>query len=129
MKVLPQEVLWSPLRPSQNLLRHHKVWVYFISTVFNTTFWNQRTTAQKMKFSIKDFFRKCDQFRRKLRIWSIYWRNPKWKTLFSTSPKRIGLSTLVKSSVSYPVIFFFHKNRMKWFSNNFPYFKILIKAP
>ena len=27
-------------------------------------------TAQKMKFSIKDFFRKCDQIRRKLRIWS-----------------------------------------------------------
>ena len=25
-------------------------------------------TAQKMKFSIKDFFSKCDQFRRKLRI-------------------------------------------------------------
>ena len=27
-------------------------------------------TAQKMKFSIKDFSRKCDQIRRKLRIWS-----------------------------------------------------------
>ena len=27
-------------------------------------------TAQKMKFSIKDFFCKCDQIRRKLRIWS-----------------------------------------------------------
>ena len=32
---------------------------------------NSRTnTAQKMKFSIKDFFSKCDQIRRKLRIWS-----------------------------------------------------------
>ena len=29
-----------------------------------------RTTVQKMKFSIKDFFSKCDQIRRKLRIWS-----------------------------------------------------------
>ena len=29
--------------------------------------WN---TAQKMKFSIKDFFSKCDQIRKKLRIWS-----------------------------------------------------------
>ena len=28
------------------------------------------TTAQKVKFSIKDFFNKCDQIRRKLRIWS-----------------------------------------------------------
>ena len=27
-------------------------------------------TAQKMKFSIKEFFSKCDQIRRKLRIWS-----------------------------------------------------------
>ena len=27
-------------------------------------------TAQKMKFSIKDSFSKCDQIRRKLRIWS-----------------------------------------------------------
>ena len=27
-------------------------------------------TAQKMKFSIKDFCSKCGQIRRKLRIWS-----------------------------------------------------------
>ena len=27
-------------------------------------------TAQEMKFSIKDFFSKYDQIRRKLRIWS-----------------------------------------------------------
>ena len=27
-------------------------------------------TAQKMKFPIEDFFSKCDQIRRKLRIWS-----------------------------------------------------------
>ena len=26
--------------------------------------------TQKMRFSIKDFFRKCDQIRRELRIWS-----------------------------------------------------------
>ena len=30
----------------------------------------RQLTAQKMKFSIKDFFRKCDQIGRKLRIWS-----------------------------------------------------------
>ena len=30
--------------------------------------WN--TTAQKMKFFIKDFFGKCGQIRRKLLIWS-----------------------------------------------------------
>ena len=27
-------------------------------------------TAQETKFSIKNFYRKCDQIRRKLRIWS-----------------------------------------------------------
>ena len=27
-------------------------------------------TVQKMKFSIKDFFSKCDQIHKKLRIWS-----------------------------------------------------------
>ena len=27
-------------------------------------------TAQKMKFSIKNFFSKCDQICRKLRVWS-----------------------------------------------------------
>ena len=31
---------------------------------------SQIRTAQKMKFSIKDFFSKCDQIRMKLRIWS-----------------------------------------------------------
>ena len=36
--------------------------------------------AQKMKFSIKDFFRECDQIRRTLG--HIYWRNPWWKTFF-----------------------------------------------
>ena len=27
-------------------------------------------TAQKMKFSMKNFFSKCEQIRRKLRMWS-----------------------------------------------------------
>ena len=33
-------------------------------------------TAQKMKFFIKDFFSKCDQIRRKLRIWSHLLKKP-----------------------------------------------------
>ena len=32
--------------------------------------------AQKMKFSIEDFFSKCDQIRRKLRIWSHLLKKP-----------------------------------------------------
>ena len=37
----------------------------FLLLMSNTT-----ATIQKVKFSIKDFFSKCDQIRRKLRIWS-----------------------------------------------------------
>ena len=31
---------------------------------------SQQITAQKLEFSITDIFSKCDQIRRKLRIWS-----------------------------------------------------------
>ena len=31
---------------------------------------HEMLTAQKNKFSIKDFFSKCDQIHRKLEIWS-----------------------------------------------------------
>ena len=33
-------------------------------------------TARKMKFPIKDFFSKCNQIRRKLRIWSNLLKKP-----------------------------------------------------
>ena len=36
-------------------------------------------TAQKRKFSIKEFFSKCDQIRRKLRIWSHLLKKPLMK--------------------------------------------------
>ena len=39
-----------------------------MSTLYDTS--QLYLTVQKMKFSIKDFFSKCDQIRRKLRIWS-----------------------------------------------------------
>ena len=38
--------------------------------------------AQKTKFSIKDFLSKCDQIRRKLRIWWHLMKKPIWKTSF-----------------------------------------------
>ena len=37
---------------------------FFQINAFHATY-----TAQKMKFSIKDFFSKCDQIRGKLRVW------------------------------------------------------------
>ena len=36
----------------------------------------------KMKFSIKDFFGKCDQIRVSYGFDPIYWRNPLWITPF-----------------------------------------------
>ena len=36
----------------------------------------EKFTAQKMKFSIKDFSSTCDQIRRKLRIWSHLLKKP-----------------------------------------------------
>ena len=49
---------------------HHAIEKRFIKVFF---FWMQifsYFTAQKMKFSIKDFFSKCYQIRSFLRIWS-----------------------------------------------------------
>ena len=44
---------------------HKNSWYKYFS------YYSLRTcTAQKMKFSIKDFFNKCDQIRSFLRIWS-----------------------------------------------------------
>ena len=42
-----------------------------IADIYVTVYFSDNiSTAQKMKFSIKDFFSKYDQIRRKLRIWS-----------------------------------------------------------
>ena len=41
-----------------------------LNIVCKTLQMERSNTAQKMKFSIKDFFRKFDQLYRKLRIWS-----------------------------------------------------------
>ena len=43
---------------------------YFCRLILQTVNLSHGDTAQKMKFSIQDFFRKCDQIHRKLRIWS-----------------------------------------------------------
>ena len=53
-------------------------------------------SSQKMKFSIKDFFSKCDQIRRKLRIWSHLLKKPL-------------MENFIFCAVPYP--FIFGKNR------------------
>ena len=47
--------------------------------------------AQKMMFSIKDFFRKCDQIRRKLRIWSNLLKKPLMKKLIFCAVMALSL--------------------------------------
>ena len=42
----------------------------FLKSEVKIRVFSDSITAQKMKFSIKDFFSKCDQICRKLRIWS-----------------------------------------------------------
>ena len=52
---------------------HILIYLSIIMKFINTPFWHMTYlgfTAQKMKFSTKDFFTECDQIRRFLRIWS-----------------------------------------------------------
>ena len=51
---------------------------------------------KKMKFSIKDFFSKCEQIRSFLLIWSLYWRNPYGKLHFFVECSSVTtLTTLI----------------------------------
>ena len=55
--------------------------------------------AQKMKFSIKDFFSKCDQIRRKLWIWSHFMRKPLMEN-FIFCPVLLSIYSGQKAKVS-----------------------------
>ena len=55
-------------------------------------------TAQEMKFSIKDFFSKCGQIRRKLRIWSHLQKKMEKRIFFiqiSYACSEIGIQSMV----------------------------------
>ena len=55
-------------------------------------------TAQKMKFSIKDFFNKCDQICRKLRLWlNLQRKSLKENFIFLCSARSAGTLTMVFS--------------------------------
>ena len=65
------------------------------------------STAQKMKFSIKDFFSKCDQIHSFLRIWSHLLKKS-WKTSLFVQCRRFeinwniaqkGIKTTMKFSI------------------------------
>ena len=50
--------------------------------IYKTLLSQGASTAQKIKFSIKDFLNKCGQIHRKLRIWSHLLKKSLMKTSF-----------------------------------------------
>ena len=59
-------------------------------------------TAQKIKFSIKDFFSKCDQIPTIFcGFGHIYWINPKWKTSFFLCSMNQVKSTISDQKISW----------------------------
>ena len=53
-----------------NLFKIRLVYPPMLVLIWHDLCMNECNTAQKMKFSIKDFFSKCDQICSFLRIWS-----------------------------------------------------------
>ena len=60
--------IWTLIRAY--LLSSNKSWSK--ASAQRSVMWQVTHTAQKMKFSSKDFFSKCDQIRNFLRIWSHF---------------------------------------------------------
>ena len=86
-------------------------------------------TAQKMKFYIKNFFSKCDQTRRKLRIWSYLLKKSLMKNFIFCAVTIIFLfmPKNVPSITSYFLhdcfIFFFNYKKVSYiFNYSFIYF-------
>ena len=63
-------------------------------------------TAQNIKFSIKDFFSKCDQIRRTLRIWSHLLMNSLMENFIFWAVVDVWLGFVYES---YPILKFMHK--------------------
>ena len=70
-------IYWNYLFNLTNVFRGYKIGKLGWSWLRNTL-----STAQDIKFSIKDLFSKWDQICRKLRFAHTYWRNPSWKASF-----------------------------------------------
>ena len=48
----------------------NKIWTLWFAYILLQRHKDDSIVAQKTKFSVKDFFSKCDQMSRKLQIWS-----------------------------------------------------------
>ena len=55
---------------------------YPVGVKYHRKCYQSFTTTQKIKFSIKDFFSKCNQMRRKLQIWSHLLKKSLMENLF-----------------------------------------------
>ena len=57
--------------------------------------------AQKMKFSIKDFFSKCDQIRSFLRIWSHLLKKPLMENFIFCAVKELfySVTNLIETEI------------------------------
>ena len=74
----------SPRTDGENTTNYSK---HFLPTpnrlMEQTPFHPEFNSTQKMKFFIKDFFSKCDQSRRKLRIWTHLLEKPLMENFIS----------------------------------------------
>ena len=76
----------ASLNYMQKLLKTFKRCPGLFLSILHTL--NSRSNAQKMKFSIKDFFNKCDQMRSFLRIWSHLLKKSSMKNFFFWAERR-----------------------------------------
>ena len=82
----------------KNQAHHHwqfRLFCYANRRLFGRDYYH---TAQKMKFSIKDFFSKCDQICRKLRIWSDLLRKSLMENFIFCAVSFYGYFLFIKSS-------------------------------
>ena len=61
-------------------------------------------TIQKMSFSIKDFSSKCEQIRRKLRIWSHLPKKSLMENFIFCAVSLIGSDTLTGTSIAFQLL-------------------------
>ena len=82
--------------------------IYWILT------WSLTDAAQKMKFPIKDFFSKCDQSRRKLRIWSHLLKKSLIENLFFCA---VGIMIFPNNTFSIRICSYKWKTSYNWRSS------------
>ena len=78
----------------------------------------QYFTAQKMKLSIKNFFSKCDQIRRKLHIWSHLMKNSLMEIFLKFPQKSSIFSTVQVINVGTVEQFHVQQSKLFWFQTS-----------